>query len=155
MKSFTLGTLTSSAVWTSQFILARVTRQNPREEDFKWNAIDLIHEVNDTRNIICADGVLRTLEIPYPFSLTGVVRTPCTSVSLSRSFTPFVRVSPWERPGHCRVEIVRNYDNSSVELAKLMKTRAGFCEEGVKKGMKSLAGIRYFKRRRKRRGRIG
>jgi len=41
-----------------------------------------------------------------------------------------------EKAGHCRVEIVRNYDNSSAGLGEINENSRGIHEEGVKKGMR-------------------
>lgn len=49
---------------------------------------------------------------------------------------PLSSTSIPEKAGHCRVEIVRNYDNSSAGLSEINEnSRASSTEEGVKKGM--------------------
>lgn len=56
------------------------------------------------------------------------------SPSLDR-FPPSSMSIP-EKAGHCRAEIVRNYDNSSAGLGEINENSRRIYEEGVKKGMR-------------------
>lgn len=114
---------------------SKISRRNSRR-----NVIGLTQKANDTRNIIHATpgfepGELLTLPTRHRYN--SLQAWPLLPSSASSFPPPLSSTSIPEKAGHCRVEIVRNYDNSSAGLGEINENSRGIYEEGVKKGMRS------------------